>query len=309
LVFVLATIVVALVMNWLRVTTIIVAGYLSDMQHYLVAVDHYVFGWVLFVVTLLPLFYFGHVLESAEKREIRTAAQTATIVPDNTPVARQIARGGLAVLLLAIMPMAGFMLDQRSDQAQEVQIELPGSMGGWRWQASATSTWQPRFPGARQEVTGRYIRGDQQVELYANLFSKQRQGAELVNGMNTLFERGKFLESGRSTVPVRFVDGSTMNAIQIEAVGRGTLREYYIYWYLVADKALLSAIEVKYHELRQRISGQPSSGIVAIRVECQRECARRLGTAFEFLKEHGATINRNLFVSLERGADVAMAPE
>ena len=34
----------AILMNWVRVTVIIVAGYRTDMQHYLVTVDHYNFG-------------------------------------------------------------------------------------------------------------------------------------------------------------------------------------------------------------------------------------------------------------------------
>ena len=44
--------VLALVTNWLRVFIIIVAGQLTDMQHFLVKVDHYYFGWFVFVFAL-----------------------------------------------------------------------------------------------------------------------------------------------------------------------------------------------------------------------------------------------------------------
>ena len=43
----------ALVSNWLRVFIIIVAGDLTDMQHYLVRVDHSTFGWVVFAVAMV----------------------------------------------------------------------------------------------------------------------------------------------------------------------------------------------------------------------------------------------------------------
>ncbi len=33
-----------------------VAGYLTDMQHYLVRVDHYYFGWALFAVAMAVFF-------------------------------------------------------------------------------------------------------------------------------------------------------------------------------------------------------------------------------------------------------------
>ena len=47
----------ALVTNWLRVFIIIVAGHVTDMQHFLVRVDHYYFGWFLFTFALLFYFY------------------------------------------------------------------------------------------------------------------------------------------------------------------------------------------------------------------------------------------------------------
>src|SRR5690606_26272938 len=39
----------AIVANWLRVFFVIYAGYLTDMRHFLVTVDHYYFGWVLYM--------------------------------------------------------------------------------------------------------------------------------------------------------------------------------------------------------------------------------------------------------------------
>src|ERR1700746_788380 len=47
----------ALLANWVRVYTVIEAGYLSDMQSYLVRVSHYGFGWCVFAVALLVFFW------------------------------------------------------------------------------------------------------------------------------------------------------------------------------------------------------------------------------------------------------------
>jgi len=55
----------AMLSNWLRVFTIIVAGYLTDMQHFLIQVDHYYFGWVLFAVVIVGFFLIANrVLDS-----------------------------------------------------------------------------------------------------------------------------------------------------------------------------------------------------------------------------------------------------
>jgi len=61
----------AMISNWLRVFTIIVAGYLTDMQHFLIQVDHYYFGWVLFAVVIVLFFLLANrVLNSRLNRSL-----------------------------------------------------------------------------------------------------------------------------------------------------------------------------------------------------------------------------------------------
>ncbi len=57
--------VMAIVMNWIRVYTIIVNGHLTDMQGFLVRVDHYYFGWALFGVMLIGFFWIARRIEPA----------------------------------------------------------------------------------------------------------------------------------------------------------------------------------------------------------------------------------------------------
>jgi exosortase len=47
---------IAIVTNWIRVFALILVGYVSEMQHYLVRVDHYWFGWALFAVSISIFF-------------------------------------------------------------------------------------------------------------------------------------------------------------------------------------------------------------------------------------------------------------
>ena len=66
----------ALMTNWLRVFIIIVAGHLTEMQHFLVKVDHYYFGWFLFVFALGFYLY----VSSRVPRAARTAPSKAQAV-------------------------------------------------------------------------------------------------------------------------------------------------------------------------------------------------------------------------------------
>ena len=49
--------VLSLLANWVRVYVIIEAGYLTNMQHYLVRVSHYWFGWGVFALALVGFFW------------------------------------------------------------------------------------------------------------------------------------------------------------------------------------------------------------------------------------------------------------
>jgi len=48
----------ALVANVIRVVTVVIAGYLTDMQHHLVH-HHVNLGWVIFLLFIFPLIYFS----------------------------------------------------------------------------------------------------------------------------------------------------------------------------------------------------------------------------------------------------------
>lgn len=57
---------VGLISNWLRVYLLIVVAYATDMQHYLIRVDHLYFGWVVFLVCIWPMIVYGARLERNE---------------------------------------------------------------------------------------------------------------------------------------------------------------------------------------------------------------------------------------------------
>lgn len=61
--------VLAILFNWLRVFALVLIGYVTDMQHYLVRVEHHTFGWVLFLLVMLPLLWVSGRFERQERPE------------------------------------------------------------------------------------------------------------------------------------------------------------------------------------------------------------------------------------------------
>ena len=85
-----ATAVAGIVANWARVSSLILIGHATRMQHYLVRVDHLVYGWVLFLVMMVPV---ALLLRRLQDRE--AAGNTAAIDPLDVPAtASPVAAGG-----------------------------------------------------------------------------------------------------------------------------------------------------------------------------------------------------------------------
>ncbi len=123
-----AAAVVALLSNWLRVYALIVIGYATDMQHYLIRVDHLYFGWVLFLVCMWPVFVYAARIEQREAGPV-----VATPLLTGGPIGVRIALSPWAVLACLLLITAPVLLDRvsRDDAASTHSLpSLPVSHGG-----------------------------------------------------------------------------------------------------------------------------------------------------------------------------------
>jgi exosortase len=115
-----AAAVVALLSNWLRVYVLILIGYATDMQHYLIRVDHLYFGWVLFLVCMWPVFVYAARLEHSEAPPV-----VATPLLTGETSGAQIALSPWAVLACAILITAPLLLDRLGRDESVAASVLP----------------------------------------------------------------------------------------------------------------------------------------------------------------------------------------
>jgi exosortase A len=169
----------ALVTNWLRVFIIIVAGHLTKMQHFLVKVDHYYFGWFLFVFALGLYFYVSS--------RVPHAARTA---PSKAQAVEQLARGRpmiAAVLSAAALALGPTWLFAGVGKIEPTGQESPPTLASWSGPSLYLSDWRPVFENSDEEFLAAYhheAMGD--VALYLATYHSQHQGKELRGYFNTV---------------------------------------------------------------------------------------------------------------------------
>ena len=275
----------ALLTNWLRVFSVVYAGYLTDMQHFLVTHDHYYFGWVLFAIMLVPYLMFARKIEKSETNE--DAVQRSELVSG----ALYAPRGSIAAFLgcfTALLISGGTVLAKMPSLMQyDVAAVLPVAADGWTLRESVESDWHPHYVGMSAEASGTYFNGNGEVETYFNVYGGQVQGRELIGYPNRVegLENWAVASSRITSVDL---DGRSdpweVREFRLTAAS-GDQRVLYL-WYDVGGKHVVSDFEAKIHYGINVVRGQVDSGVRVASVVCGQDCGEARALLKNWLGAH-----------------------
>lgn len=258
----------AILSNWLRVYIIIYAGHASDMTHYLVRVDHYNFGWVLYAFVLAGFFLLARQLPS-----LGPSPQ-----PESPAAGKRAAWAGLAggVLALAFGPGLAHVsryLAERNPLTDVGGVSLydSGIAGPWR-ALPASGEWVPVFPGADHESLADFENGDELITAYAATYLRQHQGRELISHDSRIegSRTGRLVQRGRRIVAADPAIAVLEGEWQDSGGGRSLL-----WWsYQVGGRRFTNGVAAQLWYGVTSLVGAPVSSIVALRAACAGDCGR-----------------------------------
>jgi exosortase A len=252
----------ALVTNWLRVFVIIVAGHLSDMQHFLVKVDHYYFGWFIFVFALGCYAFLAS----------RIPRSTVASPPGpRAPIAkpgRVVTAAVLAGLALASGPAWALVVTAR---AVPHAAQPAPSVTGWSGPELHVSDWHPVFHNPDEQYLVAYRNealGD--VALYRAAYHVQRQGKEVsADGNSVVGARYRVNASAVREVGSR---GNSFRLVELRAAAADG-REILV-WSLYAIDGRPGSMGVTSRlglGLRSLLR-IPTVSVIALAADCQPDC-------------------------------------
>lgn len=256
----------ALLANWLRVTSLILIGHFTEMQHYLIRVEHLWYGWALFLLIMIPVYLFGAWLEGRETGW-RQAGLRWPAVP--APVAGAL-RAGTWIACGAMLAVVGAA--QMAGAASAPAQAAPGPEGIPGSDVDAfVSGWAPRFQGAR-ELRRRSAAAEVPVEFYVAYYPQQHREARLSWPSNTL-TGGRW----RATATGAMRDGADGRA-WLESRGVLADREHLLWMrYEVAGAKAWSKPTLRAREAQGMLKGRRDASAVALMAPCVPDCdtARR----------------------------------
>lgn len=282
----------AVLANWIRVVLIIIAGYQTDMQHYLVAVDHYWFGWAIFGVFLVPMFWLGRRLEGpadADLGEGETALAAAPATRDRNPAwdAGVALAAAVAMIAapLAVGAVGGGQSGFGSQQANLVSLKLPADVNGWQSASVVSGDWWPAFKNVPFSNSRSYQRGPLAIDAHWLVYPQQSQEAEVINAYNFYADRkawrqvetwqAEVLQAGQVGIPV------TEAIITAE----GGARKRLAVAYYVAGELASSGISAKLAQIKGLLRGRKDAAVLLLGVNCQDDCPQAAAQQQQLLVE------------------------
>jgi EpsI family protein len=251
--------VLAIVCNWVRVFTVVLSGQLTNMQSYLVRVDHYWFGWGLFAVVMFGFIWFA-------SRGPRPDRPTVARAPDSQSPALRPAL--IAAVLVVVLPLTQWALRNVRGTGELPAQTLPSGQDGWTGPYSTAQDWRPVFHGASSEVFAAYRDQDARaVEIYSAVYLTQRQGAELIGYGNSLVGERGLQEEGESVV-------ATPRGPMVETIVADTSGRRSIIWssYTVGGRTFVEPLRSQLWYGLTSLGGQPVASLSAARAVCVPNC-------------------------------------
>ena len=285
----LASAIVPIVANGLRVYCLILLGYLSN-NRLAVGIDHLIYGWIFFSFILVVLgaaawkwreSNVGDVPTSSASKPAKSSQEPASVAPASNLVFATLA----AVGLLAAGPLLSRLVHS---SYQPHNIQLPQLRPGAPWSAiqDDSAAWKPNAPGVSTESWQAFTSAAGQVDVYiAYLAAGMDTSRPLVQSDETFLDPQHWTIASERYRDVK-LDGRPLRVQEVN-LRQGNTNRVVWSWYWVGGVFTASPLRARLLEVNERLlrSSHAGCAIIAVSTESNAE-ERDPGIPLQDFLEH-----------------------
>ena len=184
-IFIVISLLLPVVANWVRAYVIVMLGHLSD-NRIATGVDHLVYGWVFFGVVILALFFIGARWADPDDLEVQAAAANRRAAAGPAAPVANWRPTALAGISLAALVWPSWLLQHEGTSAMQVpaHLALPEALGRWQATSLPATAWAPHFPTASLRQARTYAGPAGTVTVHVDYYRGQRGDMKLVSSAN-----------------------------------------------------------------------------------------------------------------------------
>ena len=178
--FIVASMLVPILANWLRAYMIVMIAHLSS-NTLATGVDHLIYGWLFFGLVMMLLFWVGNFWRDDDEADLAPLpVASGTLLAWKSTSWRGIGVMTAAVIAVAApWPALGDWLEQLADGPHPGAIAIE-RVDGWQGGATAFSTFVPHYTHARSTAIETFAAGDRKVGLFVAYYSGQLNNGKMV---------------------------------------------------------------------------------------------------------------------------------
>ena len=262
-IFVLLSLLVPVLANWVRAYIIVMLGHLSN-NRIATGVDHIVYGWVFFGMVIMGLFYAGS--RWAEHAEPALASPAAVDADAGGVLVAPIRWAVVAALAAAVL-QGPWWLPRAvpSGNMAAPSLVLPDMLdAGWVQAPAIATPWRATFVSPSVEVHQAFAREGAAVGVHLALYRSSGGANRLISSANVLVpaESNEWNLMPKGLRPVQAGGQTTtwrtqviVAADDIGVIGRPRLMVWQLYW--IGGRLVTSDVQAKLRQAQLRLSGEP----------------------------------------------------
>ncbi|WP_394788241.1 exosortase A [Rhodoferax sp.] len=288
LLFIMVSIIVPILANWMRAYLIVMLGHFSGNK-LAVGVDHIIYGWLFFGLVIILMFMVG--ARWAEAFDV-------TVVPTNESQPSAEKFSALALITLFFVTAAFISLPYFSDRLifADKGLRTPATGGfltlkeDWKILPASAIELRPIFRNASFEINNVYSKDDNAVGLYLAYYHGQSYEKKLVSSDNVLIPSNDqrwasvgVTEQAVDVHPVSFSAKST-ELRDISVLGQRT-DDRLIAWQFYWINGMLTANDhlAKIYSIWQRFLGRGDDSAVIVLYTDKKTADKSVKLLHEFL--------------------------
>lgn len=259
----------SIVGNWIRVTSLVVIGHVTQMQSSLMD-DHLWLGWLIFALTLTPFLLLTRRIERHDTARAEASGSRTPTVPREPSEPSSAARRALTpTLCVAVGPVLYFSVGALPTADLPPFTDPPGVDPTPAWLVMTPAgvrpyAWEPGFSGATRHESWELSSGNRRVFVDELVFLDQSQNAEMISHANRIAPDSSLVRDGVVRVPD---DDDRWIRQAIVRTPEAPILVWY--WFRVGGADTVLPAQAKLLEVWAFMRRRPVSAVISISTACE----------------------------------------
>lgn len=287
--FMLVSLVMPIIANWLRAYLIVLLGHFSGNK-LAAGADHLVYGWVFFGFIIMVMFMIGARWSEPESAVPAVSAKAAADLSLRVLDSRTwLVVGGATAMLIGTQLIMAHL--NRPSEGAPISLELPNTLPfGWLAEKVDAEAWSPKYlnPNAVSHLA--YVKGNRNVAVWVAYFRNQGPERKMVSSSNLLVEEKSqvwaVVAQGQARLAADSLSPGVSTAVLRQPANpklepKARLEVAYMYW--VNGRFTHRASEAKLLLALGRLMGKDDDGAVLVFATKQAVASGDSGGLHEFV--------------------------